>query len=752
MTIPSFRFASGRTFPSRGALLLGWLLLLTSSATAQLTSDHVARAIRAGSDWLLARQNADGSWSGSSHRGGMTALCALALLNAGADPQDPAIQRAIRNLIGLPEERTYVVSLKCQALAAADPQRYAAQLAEAVKFLIDAQLPNGMWSYSKGRNHGGDNSNTQFALLGLYEAYRVGVAVPKKTFHLASRHFVKSQARDGGWGYRGRTARGYGSMTAAGVASLAICGHRLMVPAKPVFVDGACPSCGQYQQSRPLARGLGWLVEHFSVRENPRRGSWLFYYLYALERAGMATGLRAFGRHDWYRQGAAYLVTNQRPDGHWGESRSPHQTAFALLFLAKGNRPVLIQKVQWDGRWNRNLHDLEHLTAFLGDRLGGPVTWQNTPLDVPLGSLRTSPILFVTGHEFPPFSPQEKLKLKDYVERGGGTLLLESCCGSEAFAEGFAKLAEELWPDQPVTKLPPDHPVYHALLDVDRPYGLRGIDHGCRTAVFFSPRALSVLWELRTVPEFSERAFRIGANLAAYATGGEQLLPRLGNPDIAPAERVGQQRAEVPRGAVRIARLMHGGGWNLLPHAEVRLAELLHDRAGLDVVVRTRPVRATERAIYEFPVVFMTGVGRFEWSDDDLDALRTYLKRGGFLLVNNGCGREAFDRSFRENVATLYPDRKLAPLPADHPIYIGGTGIDVGEVLYRPQWARKLGQRGTTRPPLEAVALDGRIAVLYSPYDFACALAGVKPFGSRGYQQAGGRRLAMAMLLFAISY
>lgn len=731
---------------------MAWLLLPCLPAAGQLTDRRVAEAIRAGAGWLGGQQNRDGSWSGASQRGGMTGLCTLALLNAGADADDPTIQRAIRNLNGVPNRQTYVVSLKCQVLAAADPDRYAGKLAEAARFLADSQLPNGMWSYAPGRNNGGDNSNTQFALLGLYEAFRAGAPVPRKVFQLASRHYVKTQAPDGGWGYRGRPRHGYGSMTAAGVASLAICGHRLMSPARPVFIDGACPSCGRYRQSKPLAEGLAWLVEHFSVRENPRRGSWLYYYLYALERAGMMTGLRAFGRHDWYRQGAGFLVTNQHEDGHWGNRNSPHQTAFALLFLAKGNRPLLVQKVQWEGRWNRNLHDLENLTDFLGEKLGGPVGWQNTPLDVPLESLRASPILYITGHEFPDFSPAEKQKLKDYVARGGGTLLFEACCASKDFAAGFARLAEELWPGQPATELPPDHPVYHALMKVDEPYGLRGIAHGCRTAVFFSPRALSVLWELQRVPTYSERAFHIGANLAAYATGGEKLLPRLANPDIAPqADRDGPA-GEVPRGAVRIARLVHEGGWNLLPHAEVRLAKLLSKTARIDVVARSRPLRPTDEAIYEYPVVFMTGVGPFEWTENDRAALRAYLKRGGFLLVNNGCGRRAFDRSFRENLAKLFPDSPLKPLPADHPIYTAQTGIDVGQVRYRPGLAKELGVQATNRPPLEAVLLDGRACILYSPYDLACALSGVRPFGSRGYQEEGGRRLAMAMLLFAITY
>jgi hypothetical protein len=706
--------------------------------------------------WLRSKQGTNGAWTQSGPRGGTTALCTLALLNSGLPADDPTVKRGLAYLQTVPVKRTYVVSLMCQAYAASGSKEYIRPLAGATKWLSEAQGANGMWTYTKSRGKSGDNSNTQFALLGLHEAHQADIPVSGRVWIRSRNHFRKTQNPDGGWGYYGRKGqKSYGSMTAAGVASLYICGQRLMVGGKREFVNGAYPHCGSYLRDRTTAKGIEWLARHFSVQTNPQRGTWHLYWLYALERVGMISGLRTIGRNDWYRAGAAQLVAMQHPSGYWDSGAGRLiDTSFALLFLAKGNRPVIYQKVQWSGHWNRNIHDLDNLTNHMGDKLGQRTTWQTTGLDESLETLRTSPILFITGHEFPKFTPEEKDKLRRFVNDAGGTLLFEACCGSKKFAQGFRAFAGDIWPNHSLESLPETHPVFSTIYKLDTTYGLEGIDVGCRTGVFFSPKALSCLWELETIPEHSQRAFEIGANLAAYATGGDRLRNKLDAVELPPLleDDNADRRSEIPRGAIRIARLIHGGKYDVNPNAMVSLAELLRTKAGVDVVARTRDLRATDKALYEYPVIFMAGLYEFDMPEKEIQALRTYLERGGFLLVNNGCGRSAFRKSFRAFAKKLFPDHPLTPIPNDHPIYTGQTGLPLGEVLYRPYLAKQKGARGTTRPPLEQITLDGRTVVLYSPYDFGCALEGVKPYASKGYLQESGRRLAMAMFLFAISY
>ena len=726
-------------------------------AAGAVTNEQVKRAVQRAIAYLRRTQRANGAWADSGHRGGTTALALLGMLHAGVPANDPAVARGLAALDTVNNPATYVVALKAQvyAVLAEEDRQWSAKLQTAADFLTRTQLPTGMWSYGYrgGRTlvGRGDNSNTQFALLGLHEAAKAGARIPAAVWQNARRHFTKAQAPDGGWGYQAER-RSYGSMTAAGVASLYIVGQRLHVAASKVFVNGAYPNCGRYQQDVVLAAGLTWLADNFTVRSNPGRGSWLHYYLYGLERVGMVSGMRNFGRHDWYREGAEFLVATQGQGGSWG--RASYDTVFGLLFLSKGNRPVLIQKLKWKGvrepSWNRNIHDLENLTAFIDDKFGKRVTWQNTTLELPLRELRISPILFITGHEFPMFTAAEKLKLRAYVE-SGGTLLAEACCGAQAFAAGFRRFASETFPEYRLRRLDAIHPVFRSYFRLQDRYDLEGIDVGCRTGVFFSPKALSCLWELQTIPKFSDLALRLGTNVAAYATGKEMLQDKLDVVEL-PTRKEGAAVTEVPRGAVRIARLIHKGDYKADIHAEAHLAGLLRDRAKVDVVARGRHLRADDEKLFEYPVVFMTGHFNFKLSDAEIASLRIYLDRGGFLIADACCGRKAFDKSFREMVRRLYPNRAMEALPANHPIYTGKMGVALGEVRYRRILADELKSRGTTRPPLEAVTVKGRTVLVYSKYDWSCALEGDNPYSCRGYVDDDGKNLAVNIFLYAISY
>lgn len=736
------------------------VLALGAVARAQpaVTAESVGRAIDAATANLRRHQRTDGSWSSSGYPGGTTALAALALLAAEVDPADPAVASALANLQQTETRSTYVASLKCQAYAAtldaAGPDAPSAPalkaaLADEVDYLTRAQNETGLWSYRIGRR-GGDNSNTQLALLGLHQARLAGARLTRDTLARSETWYRRTQNADGGWGYRKGSAS-YGSMTAAGAASLLICQQNLLDERKKVFRDGAWPYCGTLGRDQAVTAGLNWLAENFTVDTNPRKGGqWLYYYLYALERAGMIAGQQRIGPHEWYPAGAAQLLANQDADGSWGGH--VYDTAFGILFLAKGNRPVLFQKLRWAGRWNRNPHDLENLTRFIGHRLGRRTTWQSIDASASAEQMRLAPILYITGHAFPALTDDQVATIRRYVDELGGTVLLEACCGSDRFTLGAKQFLARAWPDEQLRILPTDHAVFSTLFPVTDTNGLAGIDRGCRTGVFFSPRALSCLWEMQDLPVHSRRAFELGANLAAYATGGEPLRRRLEAIELPAPAKPGKDETEIPRGAIRLARLVHEGKYDTNSTAEHELARLLGNRAGLTVVARSRHLKPTDEAIYQYPVLFLTGLHSFAYTKEQLDALRTYLQRGGALLINNGCGREPFRRAVLAMIAELFPDRRLITLPPDHPLYTGKTGITIGRVQYRPALARQLGQTGTDHPPIEAIFIDDRPAILYSRYDFACALEGVRPFASRGYLQDGGRRLAMALFLYAIGY
>ncbi|MCX7703983.1 MAG: terpene cyclase/mutase family protein, partial [Planctomycetota bacterium] len=183
-----------------------------SQAKKESFQEEVDKAIGKGVKWLLSQQNFDGSFQGFYNRRnpmGNTAIALYALLSAGVRPDSEEIRKGFEYLSGLPLDKTYDVSLLLLAidsyftkpLQKRLPNKWRTEvenefkrgpaslrgLAEkAAKWLVEAQLENGMWTYTRqpstGWAAGGDMSNAQFALLGLDAACRLGISIPAKTF------------------------------------------------------------------------------------------------------------------------------------------------------------------------------------------------------------------------------------------------------------------------------------------------------------------------------------------------------------------------------------------------------------------------------------------------------------------------------------------------------------------------------------------------------------------------------------------
>lgn len=373
-----------------------------------ITAEQVRAAISGGVRFLLAEQDPNrGTWDEvAKFPGGVTSLCTLALLNAGVKPNDPHIQKSLAYLRRLEPTVTYSVALQTMALSAAEPQRDQLRIQQNVRWLESKQLPSGEWGYP---GVSGDNSNSQFAVLALHEAERVGAVVQPATWEKAAAYWKGCQNPDGSWGYRKEWDQGTGSMTCAGIAAAVICSGRVQQPNAEVK-NGFVQCCRDPQPDDSLERALVWLGRNFSVRRNPgRRGmghQWHYYYLYGLERVGRLTARRLIGEHDWYREGAEFLVQQQDPfSHHWkgtghAEDKPHIGTALALLFLSKGRRPVLVGKlVHGPGEdWNNHQSDVANLTSRTEQLWGIDLTWQIIdPKNASVDDLLQAPVLFLSG-------------------------------------------------------------------------------------------------------------------------------------------------------------------------------------------------------------------------------------------------------------------------------------------------------------------------------------------------------------------
>ena len=140
------------------------------------------------------------------------------------------------------------------------------------------------WTYSAARLAPGDNSNTQYALLGLNAASEAGVAVRRETWQFARAYFEHFQNRDGGWGYTLRQPS-TASMTCAWCFELDHQRCSATFHSLEYLHGETIHHCGDGGLDPSLKRGIDWLADHFDVRQNLGHGQqYKFYYLYGLER------------------------------------------------------------------------------------------------------------------------------------------------------------------------------------------------------------------------------------------------------------------------------------------------------------------------------------------------------------------------------------------------------------------------------------------------------------------------------------
>ena len=287
----------------------------------------VGKAIDAGVAFLRGVATAKGGRALDSvnQRAGLRALVVYTLLKGGASASDPVV---LDLLFGLTEgelDQTYDVACVLLALEAHDALAHRAWIEALAQRLVDWQEPSGVWSYPGLVI---DLSNTQYAALGLWAASKAGVDVPVEVWRALAQGTFDYQSNDGGFSYTAPPGGSTGSMTTAGIGVLALCEQELAL-------RGALDSALADELDRRRRRGLEWLAKRFAVDTNPALGGFHYYYLYGLERMGALAGLAYVGTHDWYAQGAAWLLGAQNTTGAWEHGSDLADTCFAVLFLER---------------------------------------------------------------------------------------------------------------------------------------------------------------------------------------------------------------------------------------------------------------------------------------------------------------------------------------------------------------------------------------------------------------------------------
>ncbi|HUW57445.1 MAG TPA: DUF4159 domain-containing protein [Planctomycetota bacterium] len=520
-------------------LLAGVLALTGALHAQQVPLEEIQSKIAEGVELILATQRDDGAFALSENHMrqypvGNTGLAVMALGYARPHLTGELRVRAfeaIRKGIAFiaqnpPEQRTYSAGLIICGLYKENPERYEKLIGYYAAMLILSQhgpdkgemcgewgyrllLPPGLQTGPRGTvDNWGDKSNTQFALLGLYHANRVGFQVPKRIWRQSREHYLKAQFMDGGWGYRPQLRPDpYANMTIASTISLNLCEEMLF--------SQEHEQCKPPPRSKAIENGLKWIADNW---ERGRVGSDT-YGLYALERLGIIMGRANIGGHDWYNEGARMLVGRRG----WGSmfGTPPVSAAFGVMFLARGLEPIVINKLERrdTNDWNNDPYDVKHLVEYIYDHYQIPVQWRIVTLEAPLELLLRTPILYISGHYKLDFNDEEKTKLKAYVA-GGGTIVGQACCGKLELDTSFRELTKELFGGE-LREIPQTHRIYERMrvrgmapkpkveiLALDKEQG--------RPAVIYLPHDHCCRWHMGG--DRARSAFAVGTGIHFYVT------------------------------------------------------------------------------------------------------------------------------------------------------------------------------------------------------------------------------------------
>ena len=357
---------------------------------AKVEQQQVDTAVGRGVAFLKKAQTPEGTWP-SQRPVEAGALAGMSLLECGVPANDPVIVKAAnyvrKHVPGM--NNTYGISLYLLFLNKLNDPEDRGRIKDLAMRLVMGQSPLGGWTYNcpvlapqdqevllallkdmgqktlpefdkafPGRikglppalkslallhepprgadfRQGGDNSNTQFALLALWAARGQKLPVDPTLQRVVNR-FRNSQNPDGSWFYSGTnnaSPGGLPTMTCAGLLALAV-GYGL--PAAETKRDDPL-------KDQAIAKAIQHLSKAIGGRDSRGKPRMLeLYFLWSVERVGVLYHLKTIGDKEWYYWGMDMLLANQLPNGSWhagvGHGSEPIlDTCFALLFLQRVN-------------------------------------------------------------------------------------------------------------------------------------------------------------------------------------------------------------------------------------------------------------------------------------------------------------------------------------------------------------------------------------------------------------------------------
>jgi len=104
------------------------------------------------------------------------------------------------------------------------------------------------------------------------------------------------------------------------------------------------------------------------------------------------------------------------------------------------------------------------------------------------------------------------------------------------------------------------------------------------------------------------------------------------------------------------------------PDAEEHFMEALARGTSVPVAQKAIAHSLTDSQLFEYSFAYIVEVGFLRLNDVEAEALREWLLRGGFLLVDDFHGILEWEK-FMIQIRKVFPERPVKQIPSDHPVF-----------------------------------------------------------------------------------
>jgi len=118
---------------------------------------------------------------------------------------------------------------------------------------------------------------------------------------------------------------------------------------------------------------------------------------------------------------------------------------------------------------------------------------------------------------------------------------------------------------------------------------------------------------------------------------------------------------------IQIVRVKYSGGdWYNDPSIIPNLMTEFEKRTGITTKKEEKILSLSDDDIFSYPFLFITGHGRINLTEKEIENLRKYLWNGGFVYADDDYG---MDEYIRREILRIFPSNELIELPLEHSIY-----------------------------------------------------------------------------------